>query len=76
MGLWTQPYYEKGLAEGEARGEAKGMGKVLTRFLEKRFGAVPPLLRERISAANVEQIEAWLDRTVDAPDMDSVFESN
>lgn len=80
MGLWTQPFYEKGLAEGEARGEAKGeakgMGKVLTRFLENRFGVMSPLLRERISAANVEQIEDWFDRAFDAPDIDSVFESN
>ena len=42
----------------------------------RRFGVMSPLLRERISAANVEQIEDWFDRAFDAPDIDSVFESN
>ena len=80
MGLWTQPFYDRGMAEGEARGEARGEvrgeAKMLTRFLEKRFGVVPPLLRERIFAASVEKIEAWGDRVVDAPDLHSIFDTN
>jgi predicted transposase/invertase (TIGR01784 family) len=68
MGCLTQPFYEKGKSEGEA--------KVLTRLLEKRFGVVPQLLRERIFAANVGQIEAWVERVLDAPDLHAVFESN
>ena len=68
MGCLTQPFYEKGKSEGEA--------KILTRLLEKRFGVVPPLLRERIFAANVGQIEAWVERVLDAPDLHAVFESN
>ena len=84
MGMWTQPFYDSGMAEGEVRGEArgeargevKGEAKMLTRFLEKRFGMVPPLLRERIFTANVEQIEAWGDRVVDAPDLHSIFDTN
>ena len=80
MGLWTQPFYDRGMAEGEARGEARGEvrgeAKMLTRFLEKRFGVVPPLLRERIFAASVEKIEAWGDRAVDASDLHSIFDTN
>jgi len=40
----TQPYYDKGKAEGEAKGEAK----ILTRLLERRFGTLPGALRQRI----------------------------
>ena len=80
MGWWTQPVYEKGMAEGEARGvaigEARGEAKLLTRLLEKRFGVVPPQLRERIFLANVGQIEAWGERALDAPDLQSIFETN
>ena len=76
MGWITQPYYEKGLAEGEARGEAMGEAKVFIRLLEKRFGPIPTSLRERIFGANVGSIEAWVERAFDAPDLQSIFESN
>jgi Putative transposase, YhgA-like len=80
MGWFSQPYYEKGLAEGEvkgeARGEARGEAKVLARLLERRFGAIPGPLRQRLFAADVTAIEAWVERAFDAPDLQSVFESN
>ena len=72
MGALTQPYYEMGIAEGEAKGEAK----LLTRLLEKRFGVVPPLLRERIFSANAGQIESWAERAFDAPDLHAIFDIN
>lgn len=71
-----QPYYEKGVAEGEARGEVKGEAKLLTHLLEKRFGALPSSDRHRIQAADVTSIEIWSDRVFDAPDLQSVFASN
>lgn len=70
MGPLTQPYYEKGLAEGEARGEAK----ILTLLLETRFGALPPDFRRRISAADAGAIEAWATRAFKAHNLQSVFE--
>jgi predicted transposase/invertase (TIGR01784 family) len=84
MGWFSQPYYEKGLAEGEvkgevkgeAKGEAKGQAKMLARLLEKRFGVVPSLLRERIFAADVGQIEAWVERAFDAPDLHAIFDTH
>ena len=48
---------------------------MLVRQIEKRFGAVPPQLRERILAANVATLEEWADRILDAPDLSAVFES-
>ena len=72
MGWITQPYYDKGKAEGRAEGEAK----LLSRFLEKRFGVVPSTLRDRLYAADVNTIEKWAERAFDAPDLQSVFESN
>jgi hypothetical protein len=86
MGWLTQPYYETGYekgkaqgeaegeAKGEARGEARGEAKVLTRLLERRFGSVPLSIRERIFAADIGTIEAWVDRAFDAPNLQSVFE--
>jgi hypothetical protein len=76
MGWLTQPYYDKGKAEGEARGEARGEAKILTRLLERRFGAVPADLCQRIFAADVAAIETWVERAFEAPDLQSVFDSN
>src|SRR3569833_4389111 len=72
MGWITQPYYEKGLAEGEAKGEAK----IFIRVLEKRFGQIATPLRERFFRANVESIETWVERAFDAPDLQSIFDPN
>ena len=72
MGWLTQPYYDKGKVEGKAEGAAK----VLTRLLERRFGALPDTLRQRIFAADVGSIDLWVERAFEAPDLQSVFESN
>jgi hypothetical protein len=72
VGWFTQPYYDKGLAEGEMKGEAK----ILARLLEKRFGAIPAALHQRIFAADIASIEAWFERAFDAHDLQSFFESN
>ena len=72
MGWLTQPYYEKGIAEGKA----EGIAKVLARILEKRFGTLPNSIRQRIFAANVTEMESWVERAFDAPNLQSVFESN
>jgi hypothetical protein len=72
MGYITQPFYDQGKAEGKAEGEAN----ILTRLLERRFGTVPDPIRQRIFAADVGSIEAWVDRAFDAPDLQSIFDSN
>ena len=68
MGWLTQPHYDKGKAEGEA--------KILTRLLERRFGTLPEPLRQRIFAADAGSIETWVERAFDAPDLQSIFDSN
>ena len=80
MGHFSQEFEARGRAIGTIIGEAKGRteGKVdaLLRVLEKRFGAVPPRLRERIAAADVASLDAWFDRALDVSDFSSVFESS
>jgi predicted transposase YdaD len=76
MGWLTQPYFDMGKAEGRAEGRAEGEAKVLVRLIEKRFGVVSPQLRQRIFAADVATLEEWVERVIDAPDLQSVFEPN
>jgi hypothetical protein len=51
-----------------------GGAKVLTRLLEKRFGAIPAALQQRIASADTASIETWAQRVLDAPDLQSVFD--
>ena len=69
---YLQPYCDKAMEEGKAEGEARA----LTRFLEKRFGRVPDAIREQIYTADTAAIEAWVERAVDAPTLQSVFQTN
>jgi predicted transposase YdaD len=72
LGWFSQPYYDKGKAEGKAEGAAL----LLIHLIEKRFGAVPPSDRERILAADLASIETWCERVLEAPDLPSVFAPN
>ena len=72
MGCITQPFYDRGKAEGKAEGAAG----VLFRLLERRFGVVPEPIRQHIFAADVHSIETWVERAFDSPDLNSVFDSN
>jgi hypothetical protein len=74
MGHFSQEFFAEGEAKGRAEGEVAGEAKALIRLLEKRFGVVPSHLRERISSADAASIEAWLDRTLEASDMRSIFQ--
>jgi hypothetical protein len=68
---------KKGLVEGEkkglAEGEKKGRVKALLRILGRRFGPVPKTIRARVMAAKPSELDAWLDRSIDAPTPEAVF---
>jgi hypothetical protein len=84
MGAWTQTYIDQGKAEGLTQGRTEGLtkgrieggAKILISLLEKRFGSVSPQLRRQIFSADVPTLEEWVERVLDAPDLQSVFESN
>ncbi|MDE0507922.1 MAG: Rpn family recombination-promoting nuclease/putative transposase [Gammaproteobacteria bacterium] len=63
----------EGVAEGEALGLAKGEAKSLIRLLERRFGLLEQADLDRISGADLEQLDAWIDRVLDAESVDAVF---
>ncbi len=73
MGWITQPYFEDGLEQGRAQGRAEGQAKSLVRLLENRFGTLPNPLRAQVLNAEVQSLDAWLDRAFDAPDLQAVF---
>ena len=60
-------------AEGMQQGMQQGEALALQKLLAKRFGAVTPAVLEAIAHASPEQIDIWLDRLLDAENMDAVF---
>ena len=69
---------QKGLAEGLQQGRQEGRQeggvRSLLRLLERRFGPVPEPVRARVAAADLDTLERWFDRGIDAPTLDAVFD--
>jgi predicted transposase/invertase (TIGR01784 family) len=68
----------QGLQEGRQEGRQEGLTlaktATLTRQLTRRFGALPDWASKRVQEASGEQIDAWLDRILDAPTLQLVFD--
>ncbi len=69
MGTAAQAWFEP----GEAPGMAEGMSKTLVRLLQRRFGPLPDGIQTHIAAADLGQLDRWLDAVLDAPTLDVVF---
>ena len=64
---------QQGMQQGRQEGRQEGEALALQRLLARRFGEVSPAVLDRIGAASREQIEAWLDRVLEAPTLEAVF---
>ena len=60
---------DKGMQAGMQAGEAIALQKLLT----KRFGVIPAETVSQITTASSAQLDAWLDRVLDAPSLDVIF---
>ena len=63
----------EGKAEGEAQGLAKGKAEDLKRLLKRRFNTLPPWAAQRIDAASVPQLDAWLDGIFDVQNVEDLI---
>jgi hypothetical protein len=61
-----------GLSEGRLEGRLEGEAAMLL-LLERRFGALPARVRDRVSAADIAVLEAWSLRILDAERLDDVL---
>ncbi len=66
---WKRQWLQEGRLEGRLEGEAA----LLLRLLERRFGALPPGVRDRIAAADAAALETWGLRVLDAGSLDDVL---
>lgn len=58
---------DEGRAEGRAEGLRKAKTDDLSRLLTRRFGPLPEWAGGRIAAADLAQLDAWIDGLLDAP---------
>ncbi len=66
MSAFADRFIEQGVQQGEAR--------TLLRLLDQKFGPeAAQAHRERIEAAELEQLEAWLDRILTAETPETIF---
>jgi hypothetical protein len=56
----------QGLVQGLVQGRTEAARRMLSRQLEKRFGPVPAELALRIESADLETLERWSLRLMDA----------
>jgi Putative transposase, YhgA-like/Domain of unknown function (DUF4351) len=67
----------RGMLLGEQRGEQRGkfeaQSYTLRRMLSRRFGVLSPGVSAQIAAADLNQIETWLDRVLDAASVADVL---
>ena len=67
---------EEGRVEGREEGRTEIAQRTLERQLARRFGPLPPDAVDRIHHAALPQLETWLDRIIDAPTLQAVFEDH
>ena len=61
--------------EGREEGQTLARVTTLTRQLKRRFGPPPAWALARMQQATGDQIDTWLDRILDAPTIDAVFDA-
>ena len=71
MGTVAQAWLEQGRAEGIAEGQAE----LLLRQLERRFGDVPEVARQRVRDASVSELGVWAEAVLGAASLEEVLAS-
>ena len=67
------PAIRQGLEQGRVEGRSEGMALLLESQLQKRFGSLPPTLKERLFAAPPAALAIWSLRVLDASSLQEVF---
>jgi hypothetical protein len=73
MEIGEQRGEQRGERRGEQRGKQMGEAALLLRLLERRFGALPAWVAERLAGAETGTLEEWGLRLLEAGSLDEVF---
>jgi hypothetical protein len=64
---WTREWKREGVRQGEV--------KMLVRQLESKFGSLQEDVRQRVNAADAEQLLDWAERLLDAQSLSEIFKT-
>jgi hypothetical protein len=65
---------QQGILQGVQQGVRKGELLVLLRLLNRKFGELPPEVRDRVDAADDETLLEWSERVLTAGSLDEVMQ--
>ena len=68
----TTSWHEKGRQEGRLEGRLEGISKILIKQSQKRFGALPPDILEKIKDLSVEQLDLLAERLLEVASLDEL----
>jgi hypothetical protein len=63
-------------AKYRGEGQLNGERQILGRLLRKRFGELPPAITQRLQQAQLEELERWSERLLDAGSLAELFDGN
>ena len=69
VGVWAKRYHQEGRQEGLLEGEAK----LLRKLMERRFGALPTWVKDKLAQANQGDLETWGEAILTAPTLEAIF---
>ncbi len=72
----TTSWKEEGLQQGLQQGLHDGEVTALKRLLHRHFQVIPEEIVARIDGALPEQLEQWIEKTLDAATLDDVFKTH
>lgn len=59
----------------KAEGRTDGIAETLLHLLQRKFGQVPAEAQARVAQASTAELDAWVDKVIDAPTLRDVFDS-
>ncbi|MBF0135548.1 MAG: Rpn family recombination-promoting nuclease/putative transposase [Magnetococcales bacterium] len=69
---WTREWKQEGLDEGLQKGNATA----LLRILRRRLSNLPTWVEPKVHAANLDTLDKWIDRAIDARTWQDVFDDD
>ena len=79
--MWFEEKRQQGLQQGIQEGLQQGMNagrkaeaaRLLERLLRHRFGDLPAAIAQRLQDADIDQLELWSERLLDAHSLDEAL---
>ncbi len=71
--LMDIPFVEEAFLKAEKEGKKEGLVEMLSRMLECRFGPLPEWAKEKIASAEIETLEKWGLRLLEASSLEEVL---